>query len=433
MKYSKFNTIVPLNEDFVYHNAYTQRFLLLKPVLMDLIEASKKENEIEKLKKIHPDLFIVLLENGFIVPKDEDEILKVRNMMREIEENKDSFYLIINTTMNCNFSCWYCYESRVKDSKLDEVNVLKIKRYVERTVEENPNLKVFTLSFFGGEPLLFFNDAIIPIIENTSSTLQKYGIVLQIGFTTNGLLINERMIGLLLKYKITGFQISFDGNREYHDQTRFVSKKRGSYDAILSNVKLVVRNGISVTLRINYTAKNLKGLEDILIDLNDLKQVEKDRIVISMNKVWQEESRNLWGTVKKFYLIAESYGFHSTDALAGDSVRNSCYADKINEVVINYNGDIYKCNARDFKSTNRDGYLNEEGDIVWGDNIKERLDIKLKNEPCLDCTILPICGGGCSQVAWENREKDYCVNNFDENRKKEIVLEMFFSKLLENV
>lgn len=433
MKYSKFNTIVQLDENFVYHNSYTQCFLLLKPVLKDLIEASKKENEIEKLKNMHPDLFIVLIENGFIIPKDEDEILKVRNMMREIEGKEDSFYLIINTTMNCNFSCWYCYESHIKGSKLDEVNVLKIKRYVERTVEENPKLKLFTLSFFGGEPLLFFDDAIIPIIENTSSILQKYGIVLQIGFTTNGLLINERMIGLLLKYKITGFQISFDGNRKYHDQTRFISKKRGSYDAILSNVKLVVRNGISVTLRINYTAKNLKGLEDILIDLNDLKQVEKDRIVISMNKVWQEECRSLWDTVKKFYLIAERYGFHATDALAGDSVRNSCYADKINEVVINYNGDIYKCNARDFKSTNRDGYLNEEGSIVWGDNIRERLDIKLKNKPCLNCTILPICGGGCSQVAWENRGKDYCVNDFDENRKKEIVLEMFFSKRLENV
>ncbi|MGS4344219.1 radical SAM protein [Myroides odoratus] len=195
MKYSKFNTIVQLDENFVYHNSYTQCFLLLKPVLKDLIEASKKENEIEKLKNMHPDLFIVLIENGFIIPKDEDEILKVRNMMREIEGKEDSFYLIINTTMNCNFSCWYCYESHIKGSKLDEVNVLKIKRYVERTVEENPKLKLFTLSFFGGEPLLFFDDAIIPIIENTSSILQKYGIVLQIGFTTNGLLINERIVG----------------------------------------------------------------------------------------------------------------------------------------------------------------------------------------------------------------------------------------------
>ncbi|WP_413511743.1 radical SAM protein [Myroides odoratus] len=433
MKYSKFNTIVPFEDNFVYHNSFTQRFLLLKPLLIDLIEASKSENNIEELKIIHPDLFNSLIENGFLVPKEQDEIQKVQNMMQKIDGRDDSFYLIVNTTMNCNFSCWYCYESHIKNSKLDKININKIKKFVEITFAEKSNLKLFTLSFFGGEPLLFFDDAIIPVIENTSRTVQKYGATLQVGFTTNGLLINERIIKALSKYKISGFQISFDGNKEHHDQTRFVSKSRGSYDEIMANVKLIVRNGMSVTLRINYTAKNLPELSGILIDLDELKQVEKDRIVISMNKVWQEENRNLWGSVKEFYQKAEQYGLHSTDALAGDTVRNSCYADKINEAVINYNGDVYKCNARDFKSENRDGYLADNGSISWGKNIQNRLNIKLKNKPCLDCTIMPICGGGCTQVAWENRNRDYCVNDFDESRKKEIVLEMFHSKRLEYV
>lgn len=433
MKYSKYNTIVPYEGNFIYHNSFTQRFLLLQPLLMELIEASQNEEYIEGLNDLHPDLFNCLIDNGFIVPKEEDEIQKVKDMMCEIDGRDDSFYLIVNTTMNCNFSCWYCYESHIKGSKLDEVNILKIQQFVERTFQSNPNIKLFTLSFFGGEPLLFFDKSLLPVLKNTHETVSSYGAVLQVGLTTNGLLIDERILQELSVYNIGGFQISFDGNREHHDLTRFVSKSRGSYDDIIANVKLVVRKGMQVTLRINYTAKNLFGLEDILRDLDELEQVEKDRIVISMNKVWQEERTDLWETVKVFFQKAEIYGFHSMDALAGDTVRNSCYADKVNEAVINYNGDVYKCNARDFKSENREGYLDNTGNVVWGDGIQNRLEIKLKNKPCLDCTIMPICGGGCSQVAWENRDRDYCVNDFDENRKKDIVLEMFLSKRLEYV
>ncbi|HOH74428.1 MAG TPA: hypothetical protein PKW38_01450, partial [Paludibacteraceae bacterium] len=50
-----------------------------------------------------------------------------------------------------------------------------------------------------------------------------------------------------------------------------------------------------------------------------------------------------------------------------DSVRESCYGDKKNQATINFNGDVYKCTARDFKPENREGVLMDDGTIEWND------------------------------------------------------------------
>lgn len=86
-----------------------------------------------------------------------------------------------------------------------------------------------------------------------------------------------------------------------------------------------------------------------------------------MNKVWQEKMKRLGEQVRKMQAKAKEFGMTLPDALLADRVRHSCYADKENEAVINYNGKVYKCNARDFKEDNCEGILDESGNIQWND------------------------------------------------------------------
>lgn len=71
----------------------------------------------------------------------------------------------------------------------------------------------------------------------------------------------------------------------------------------------------------------------------------------------------------------------------------------------------------------KEGTILESGEIEWSKTHQMRMDIKLKNKPCLDCSILPICGGGCRQVGLEKRES-YCLYDFDERKKKQVVLDI---------
>lgn len=429
MKLSKFNTSIYYNEKFIYHNSLTQNFLLLDPLLMDLVNAARAEDNITGIEEIHEELYKSLLLNGFIVPKETDEIEKVRELIHEVDNQDESYHLMVNPTMNCNFKCWYCYETHIKGSKTSPGTLQKITNFIENIMTNKPGLKQFILSFFGGEPLLYFEDVVLPLMQYTSLAAKHHNLALGISFTTNGFLINEEMINHFVKYNVTGLQISFDGNKEQHDQTRYVSKNRGSYDVIVENIKLLVRKNILVTLRINYTEKNLIGLDDILESFSDLSFEERQLITLSMNKVWQESNENLGNQVIDFKEKSAEFGFTLPDAFEGNRVRNSCYADKRNQSVINYNGDVYKCNARDFTKDNREGILLED-DVLWNHKMEDRMSSKLNNKPCLECSILPICGGGCSQQALEYRGKDYCVNDFDEEKKKDIVLNMFLSNSL---
>ena len=71
------------------------------------------------------------------------------------------------------------------------------------------------------------------------------------------------------------------------------------------------------------------------------------------------------------------------------------------------------------------GYQYENGNLVWNEKYDVRLNSKFKNKPCLDCRILPICNGGCSQQALEHIGIDYCVNDFKKKKKTNIVKDKF--------
>ena len=91
--------------------------------------------------------------------------------------------------------------------------------------------------------------------------------------------------------------------------------------------------------------------------------------------------------------------------------------------MINYNGDLYKCTAIDFANTERDGYIAEDGSLIWeNDSLEKRLASKLKNKPCLACRILPLCHGGCTKNSL-NASDEYCMYNFDERQIDQVVLD----------
>ncbi len=427
MKFSIFNTTVAYTDKYVLYNALKNHFLYVNPLVKELIEASREHNELGGLEKLHPTLFKTLKEKGFIVENDFNELQEVISIREQVDlENESFFHLTINPTMNCNFSCWYCYESHEKKSKMEFETIEKIKAFIQQKINLSSKIKKFHIAWFGGEPFLYFDRVILPIIKFASEHCSKFGVKFDNGFTTNGFLINKANITALKPYDITNFQITLDGGREEHNSVRFVHDKRGSYDEIVANIKLLCEHQRRTTLRINYTAKNLPTVANIAQDFEAMSVESRAYLSITFHKVWQEEKTEfLQDTVSSLIKYFRSKGLNALIGGLPDNLRNSCYADKNNHAVINYNGELFKCTARDFKSHNSEGFIDRNGTLVWNETYYKRLDVKFKNKPCLTCSILPICNGGCSQVAMENVNKDYCVHNFDENAKKRIVLEKF--------
>lgn len=419
MKKSLFNSIVKISEENVLlYNAYSGSFLV----------ASKNNHIIDDINDLHkrtPSLYNALVKNHFIVKDDEDEIDQVKKMQQRTDHDRSFYYLIINPTLSCNFKCWYCYESKPVHSKIDSMTEDRINMFISNQINENPKLKFFNLSFFGGEPFLNYK-YIKRTIERTFSECKRSKIQLGISFTTNGYLLNRCIVEELAKYKDVSFQITLDGNRELHNRVRFVTPGRGSYDKIIENVKLLLRNNMRVTLRVNYTSENIVSTNNILQDFEDVSLKDRKGLNVQFHRVWQDsQGKNIDEMVDNTTQHFQNKGF-TAFRYPLNNVRCSCYADKLNEALINFNGDVFHCSAVDFLKHKRDGYLDDNGKIVWeNDSFEHRKNIKFRNKPCLSCRILPICNGGCSQKALEYEGKDYCILGYDEKEKDRAILNNF--------
>ena len=112
-----------------------------------------------------------------------------------------------------------------------------------------------------------------------------------------------------------------------------------------------------------------------------------------------------------------------------------CYADKDNHISVNYNGDLYKCTARDFTPDNREGRLEPDGTLAWNDRRALRDRIRYGNETCRACRIFPLCHGGCSQFKLDSMGRSGCIRGYTPAFRQKIIedrIDYLLEKLMSN-
>ena len=135
MKSSLYNTFLKVTQDStVIYNAIEDKTIICRGNINAeniLLQNEKLLNKFET--------------EGFIVPKDKDEHQAYVSKAREAEDDDKSFHLLINPTLNCNFRCWYCYESHVP-SQMSSNIIKRVKKLIKQLYREVRNI---TISFFG--------------------------------------------------------------------------------------------------------------------------------------------------------------------------------------------------------------------------------------------------------------------------------------------
>ncbi len=282
------------------------------------------------------------------------------------------------------------------------------------------------LKFFGGEPILR-PKIIVELVSNIKALAVEYGFKLHVHFTTNGTIIPESLLQVLQECD-SSFQITIDGNQSSHDSTRIrkvTGKENGTYHIILNNISRICAQleQTSVIVRINFSNETLNGLNSLI---DDLDFCDRKKVSISLHKVWQVDSNSIDKSLLfNFISYANSRRFLVNFMILKNHKGCICYADRYNQAVINYDGKVYKCTARDFNDDNSEGSLCEEGFIDWRtDRLMDRMSIRI-TENCKKCKLLPSCPGICSQNRLEKKgqtlcaldddftEEDYIIHNFN--------------------
>jgi len=403
-KLCKYNYIHRYRDKVICLNGITGSFVVFKKLEYDTI--FNKLIKEDSFPINYPSLYKKLLELKFLITNEFDEIAYIK----EQNNNKiflDTYYwLTINPTIDCNFNCWYCI---VEDSntlhekiRMPDNIIGDVKMYVKKLISSN-SINGIHLDWFGGEPLLFFNEVVYPISKYTLIEAKKTNRLYSNHITTNGYLINKKIIKQFNEIKLNSFQITLDGNEEKHNKVRNDNSKP-TYRQIIKNIKDICNfvKEPRITLRINYDKNTLLKIDSLI---NEFSINEKEKISINFQRVWQvkrvedDENELLKKSINK--CIANNinvlhYGFKPGKYY-------TCYSDKYNHAVINYDGKVYKCTARDYNEKNCVGKLTENGKIEWiDDKIYKRFSANhFDHKQCMKCKILPLCYGPCSQNSLE--------------------------------
>lgn len=415
MKKSIYNHLSFIDGTWVLYNAYSDEV----GILADEVKKMYEDKTLDEIKTAHPEFYKFLQEKGFSVPSLEVESEKCIKKWEKEDEDPSSFSLTINPTLDCNMRCWYCYENHQKKRTMSTEISERIFKFISKKMAET-NLKEFDLSFFGGEPLIRYRSIVQPLTEHACKLAELHQKKMSIGFTTNGYLLTSTVADYLSSLNVPlHFQITLDGNEKSHDKIRHTINGSGSYAQILDNCKQVLLNPLaSITLRCNYTAENAVTFMDLVSDLEERGITPSSSLHIDFQRVWQDKGNNdeIERQIESVQQVLRKKGFSTSDIQAQEKYR--CYAERSNHIVVNYDGGLFHCTARDFTPENSEGTICDDGTLLLNEKSAVRKKVKWGNTTCMECRIYPLCNGLCSQQKVEHIGASGCIAGYTEEDKK---------------
>lgn len=392
-------------------------------------------NDLPLFEKEYKSIFEHFIKWGFIISKETNEIDKLR-FNNKVAVFSDKFYrLIMNPTTDCVFNCWYCDQHSQHKGGMTE----EIKNRILKHIEYMINVDKITglhLDWFGGEPLIYFNEVMVPISQYGIEIAKINNLPFINQITTNGYLINEEMVKKMKEISLHLFQITIDGDEKRHNKIRN-AKGKPSFQTIMKNINLILENipEAIITLRLNYDDSTL-----IVSELDKVFSIipkqYRNRVFPNFQRVWQtikekkDPCSNCLNTelsalndtvINLGYKTVTTSNFH-----IGRPIK--CYGDRLYTTVIDYDGKVYKCTARTQKEA---GKMNENGVIIWDYDTLTRLYAKppFENKKCLSCKHLPICLATCIQNSTgSSEEPDKCALDYSEISVEEFIKTLVLTK-----
>ena len=372
---------------------------------LGVIEALKSGGDVDTDSKLISEM----LRCGFIVGDDVDELAVYGELARSTQHSSNALKLVIAPTLDCNFACPYCFETRKNVSMSREVQDA-ITRYVRKELEGG-TVKAFSVVWYGGEPLLE-PGIIAELSEAFIGICREHGVSYNASIITNGYLVDEDIAELLKKCCVSFAQVTVDGSPEVHNARRVlrVPASEGTYRRVVDSVNFLTAAGLNVSVRMNVDRENAGAVGEGIAMLAGFIR-DKEKVSFSCGHVvhYVEESSSCLSKEEYSSVILEclthckAHGLDFSAKTLYPKFRPSyCSATMPGSFVIDPEGLVYKCwndiGIKDYGigTVNGliDGGLTEEfACSAWGQYSQ------MNYEACRECKLLPVCAGGCPHEA----------------------------------
>lgn len=348
---------------------------------------------------------------SFHYNQEEDELKDTLKIIKESDEKLLEFTIL--THGDCNFRCKYCYEKFENISMSPEVEDA-IVTFADKLLSEG-KFERFSVQWFGGEPLLGYK-TIVRLSERFLKLCSTYNIEYFSGITTNGYLLNRRMFqNLVENCKVTSYQITVDGEKEFHDNQRLLKNGKGSYERVLTNLRTMADCSLQFhcILRFNISKENVKSMENFLKS-DGYTFREDSRFSLSYHNIgdWGQGERSDEYCVAipdgdfSYYCSQQAISLGYNIAQPKMMMHNgiNCYANREHHYMFNVKGVIQSCTVALYRKENIFGSvltssLNEMKRKEWIKGIEY--------DRCSQCPYVLLCKSGYCPLARINQEKSW--------------------------
>lgn len=397
-KLSRFNVWTSTeNHELILYNSMTGALVTFEREQSNEVLLALQNNNVSY---VPTELIGIFLEDGYIVKNKIDEIKKISNLVAKRQNLTDEYYFSILLNLDCNFKCYYCFESHTGEYLNNSVSH-RIESMISKV---SKSAKKISIDWYGGEPLLSFerlrslNDKFIEICK-------KNGTQYCASITTNGFLLTPSVVEYIKTVPFSHLQITLDGPAETHNISRPLKSGKPTFDIILKNIKYAVEQGIEVMIRVNITKNNINQISELYEIIE--KQGLKNKVQIMLRSVVSSTANPCVGfclsddesadKVAAIYKQMAKDGwtvFPNVDSL---QCMGFCHAEYPNRYLIDIKGNLYKCGEL-FDPEESVGKICDGGELTLDQNKCGKFVNKnpLNFPECENCNILPICMGGCN-------------------------------------
>lgn len=358
---------------------------------------------------------------SFLNGQEDDEVEKVlignaseHELLVDKEDKPTISGLTVFITNYCNLDCVYCYNKENNVDRSEQMDIGLFQKALIYIFENLNYYKLFTIQYFGGEPLLnvkFIRES----IELAKEFEKRYGVTFKYSITTNGTVFTEEIKDILVNNKFSVL-VSVDGNREVHDNSRKFVNGEGSFDTILKNLKDLSKY-IKVQARPTITDVNTdlvdlyKRLEEYGFSGSNFEIVSSKEFPFNFDKdadILQKRINDFGDFILEE--IKQHRGLKSNSFakrlffIHTGNKRTYCCNAGAKHFSLTPKGEIFLCH----RFNNLDQF--KWGDVETGLDIQKRENylrehhITVRNSLCKSCWARNLCGGDCYHAAFTECE-----------------------------
>jgi len=408
---SNYTFLFENNNEYFIFNSLSKSFLQIDKESFDILIAKQKAKSEISEQDIDKELFDELVNRMMLCESHKDEFLIYKSIITEIRNSDASMHLTIAPTMDCCFSCFYCFEKEKNKNYLTN----KVISAIIKNIKKRKNLKSVSLTWFGGEPLM--------AIDKMQKFYHKFRKIWKGKFTSNVITtafhIDEKVIDILKEIEITSMQITIDGTEKTHNSIKFTEGCDNAFQKVISNIDLLVEKfpELHIVMRVNTTKKNAAEY----LEINDFfaNRYQGKKVFcgpgLVMNRTNDETMCDLFNRneFSKFSLDLWQNNRVATPWLTyKDKMHTECAIRSKHSFSLDPEGYVYQCweNIGNKKyaigKLDKNGNLTEINQKVLNRNLYGA--DPLANQQCQKCSYLPLCGGSCPVQRIENEFEGGC-------------------------